>query len=134
LDYFLKKPKRVPAGTVVRVVGHFDNSVNNKFNPDPTKTVRWGEQTWDEMMMGGMYLSWIDEDVELHIDGNVEVSDDVKKQAATMLAMLDKNQDGMVQKEEVPEKMQTFFATIDSNSDGGIDATEMEIAVRISRR
>jgi hypothetical protein len=30
----------------------FDNSANNKFNPDPTKEVRWGEQSWEEMMMG----------------------------------------------------------------------------------
>ncbi|MGH9824828.1 MAG: hypothetical protein ACREDR_16485, partial [Blastocatellia bacterium] len=31
---------------------HFDNSPGNKANPDPTKTVRWGPQTWDEMMIG----------------------------------------------------------------------------------
>jgi hypothetical protein len=33
-------------------VAHFDNSTNNKFNPDPTKEVRWGDQTWEEMMIG----------------------------------------------------------------------------------
>lgn len=58
LDYFLKQPRKVPAGTVVRVVGHFDNSPKNPFNPDPTKAVKWGEQTWDEMLMGGVFLSW----------------------------------------------------------------------------
>ena len=31
---------------------HFDNSANNKYNPDPTKEVRFGEQTWEEMMFG----------------------------------------------------------------------------------
>jgi hypothetical protein len=33
-------------------VAHFDNSPNNKFNPDPTKEVRWGDQTFEEMMIG----------------------------------------------------------------------------------
>ena len=33
-------------------IAHFDNSPSNKFNPDPTKDVRWGDQTWEEMMIG----------------------------------------------------------------------------------
>ena len=61
LDYQLAQPRRVPAGTKVRVVAHFDNSGGNADNPDPTATVRWGEQTWEEMMMGGIFLSWADE-------------------------------------------------------------------------
>ena len=61
LDYKLAQPRRVPAGTKVRVVAHFDNSSANPDNPDPTATVRWGEQTWEEMMMGGIFLSWADE-------------------------------------------------------------------------
>ena len=32
------------------VTAHFDNSVNNKFNPDPNKTVYYGDMTWEEMM------------------------------------------------------------------------------------
>ena len=42
----------LPKGTEVEVIAHFDNSTNNKFNPDPTKDVRWGDQTWEEMMIG----------------------------------------------------------------------------------
>lgn len=57
-DYFLKQPRKVPAGTAVRIVGHYDNSPKNPFNPDPTKAVKWGEQTWEEMLMGGVFLSW----------------------------------------------------------------------------
>jgi hypothetical protein len=37
------------------VTGYFDNSAKNKYNPDPTKPVRWGDPTYDEMMIG-----WID--------------------------------------------------------------------------
>ncbi|HVS64549.1 MAG TPA: cytochrome c [Thermoanaerobaculia bacterium] len=61
LDYQLAQPRKVPAGTKIRVVAHFDNSTGNPDNPDPTVPVRWGEQTWEEMMMGGVFLSWVDE-------------------------------------------------------------------------
>lgn len=62
LDYRLKTPMKVPAGTRLKVVAHFDNSADNRDNPDPTQPVRWGEQTWEEMMMGGIFLSWADDD------------------------------------------------------------------------
>ena len=52
LTYYLDKEKLLPAGTVIECVAHYDNSVNNHFNPDPTKEVRFGEQTWEEMMFG----------------------------------------------------------------------------------
>jgi hypothetical protein len=52
LTYELSKPKVLPKGTVIECTAHFDNSVNNKFNPDATKEVHWGEQTWEEMMIG----------------------------------------------------------------------------------
>ena len=42
----------LPKGTRIDCVAHFDNSPNNKFNPDPTKSVHWGDQTWEEMMIG----------------------------------------------------------------------------------
>jgi hypothetical protein len=41
---------KVPKGTVMRVDAHFDNSVNNKFNPNPDRTVYYGSMTWEEMM------------------------------------------------------------------------------------
>ncbi len=41
---------KVPKGTKLHVDAHFDNSVNNKFNPNPNKTVHYGEMTWEEMM------------------------------------------------------------------------------------
>jgi peroxiredoxin len=50
--YRLEKPLRLPAGTRIECTAYFDNSAANPNNPDPTKLVRWGEQTWDEMMIG----------------------------------------------------------------------------------
>ncbi|PYV13885.1 MAG: thiol-disulfide isomerase [Acidobacteria bacterium] len=52
LVYRLKEPLRLPKGSRLDCVAHFDNSTGNKYNPDPTKEVRWGDQTWEEMMIG----------------------------------------------------------------------------------
>jgi mono/diheme cytochrome c family protein len=52
--YIFKTPKLLPKGTKVVVTGTFDNSAKNKFNPDPSKDVRYGEPTYDEMMIGFM--------------------------------------------------------------------------------
>ena len=48
--YYLEKPLKLPQGAKVEVTAHWDNSANNPSNPDPTKTVKWGNQTWDEML------------------------------------------------------------------------------------
>ena len=51
-DYWLAQPLSLPKGSKLRVSAHFDNSAANRFNPDATATVRWGDQTWEEMMIG----------------------------------------------------------------------------------
>ncbi len=57
LTYELAQPKFLPKGTVIECTAHFDNSPNNKYNPDPSKTVYFGEQTWEEMMIGFFEVS-----------------------------------------------------------------------------
>ncbi len=54
MRYVLAEPLRLPAGSKVLCTAHFDNSTNNPNNPDSTRTVNWGPQTWDEMMIGWM--------------------------------------------------------------------------------
>ena len=51
-DYWLAEPLLLPKGSKLHVSAHFDNSAANKANPDPTAAVRWGDQTWEEMMIG----------------------------------------------------------------------------------
>ena len=50
LGYELAAPINIPKGTKLIGRAHFDNSVNNKFNPDPNRTVYYGNQSWEEMM------------------------------------------------------------------------------------
>jgi mono/diheme cytochrome c family protein len=56
--YALKEPISAPKGTRLECLAHFDNSNRNKYNPDPTKEVRWGDQTWEEMMIGWTSFTW----------------------------------------------------------------------------
>ncbi|MFY9611025.1 MAG: thiol-disulfide isomerase [Blastocatellia bacterium] len=61
--YYLKKPVTLPRGTKLIVTAHFDNSDKNKYNPDATKAIRWGDPTYEEMMIGWM---------EYYVDGPVK--------------------------------------------------------------
>ena len=51
-SYYFEEPKYVPKGTRMECIALFDNSEENHANPDPTQAVGWGEQTWEEMMIG----------------------------------------------------------------------------------
>jgi hypothetical protein len=57
LTYYPKEAKVLPKGTVLECVAHYDNSPNNKFNPDPKSDVWWGDQTWEEMLAGFLDLA-----------------------------------------------------------------------------
>ncbi|MFU8815796.1 MAG: hypothetical protein ACNA7W_10660 [Pseudomonadales bacterium] len=52
--YELSEPKRLPAGTRIVHTTTWDNSAQNPANPDPTREVPWGEQSWDEMLFGAI--------------------------------------------------------------------------------
>jgi mono/diheme cytochrome c family protein len=52
LRYDYKQPKLIPRGSTLTITAVYDNSTENKANPDPTKLVKWGSQTVDEMMLG----------------------------------------------------------------------------------
>jgi hypothetical protein len=64
--YRFKEPKAVPAGTKVKITGWWDNSADNKWNPDPTADVTWGEATHEEMLFGWLSYTNVDEDASAH--------------------------------------------------------------------
>ncbi len=70
--YLFAKPFPIPKGTTIECVAHFDNSAENPANPDPTEIVRWGDQTWEEMMIG-----WY-----AHVDAIGAKTDTPKKESA----------------------------------------------------
>jgi hypothetical protein len=52
LDYKLAEPLKLPPGAKIECTAWYDNSPNNPANPDPKSLVSWGEQSWEEMMVG----------------------------------------------------------------------------------
>ncbi len=57
LRYDLAEPLRVTKGSTITCTATFDNSAGNPANPDPTATVRWGDQSWEEMMIGFLLIA-----------------------------------------------------------------------------
>jgi peroxiredoxin len=62
--YILSEPKLLPKGTKVHCVAHYNNSKSNFSNPDPSQKVRWGDQTWEEMMIGYFDVTPVKQDLQ----------------------------------------------------------------------
>jgi hypothetical protein len=72
-SYVPAEPVLMPAGSRIVCTAHFDNSENNLSNPDPTATVYWGEQTWEEMMVGYFSMVLVDQDLTKQPKGQSRV-------------------------------------------------------------
>jgi len=73
--YLLKNPKLLPQGTDLLCEAHFDNSEDNKANPDPSKMVYWGDQTWEEMVVGTFATSLVEQDLQLGLPKQIKLDD-----------------------------------------------------------
>ena len=128
LTYQLPAPKHLPKGTVIHCTAYYDNSEENLSNPDPKAVVRWGDQTWDEMMIGfydvAVPVSQADVrsgNVPSFVPGPTEV-------ARFILNQFDKNRDGKVSQNEIPLepfRMKLFFMMADKNHNGEITLEEL---------
>ncbi len=65
--YVLAEPLPVRRGAIVHCTGWFDNSPQNPTNPNPSEVVRWGDQIWEEMMIGYILLAFERDVVEPEI-------------------------------------------------------------------
>ena len=74
--YFFKEPLQLPKGAKLECTGWFDNSPNNAANPDPTQTIHWGDQSWEEMNVGFMEIAF-----DRHGDGEIVKLSDTTKPA-----------------------------------------------------
>ncbi|HEX3366985.1 hypothetical protein [Phenylobacterium sp.] len=135
-EYFLKTPLKVPAGSKVLTTWTYDNSTRNPGNPDPKKTVYWGEQTSEEMMATYLHYRWTDETVT-HQTPEYEKM----LQANLMMGVLDTNMNGKIEKAELrggpkspARTLLQYFDLIDSDHDGSIDAKELAAAQKFMAR
>lgn len=124
LRYTLREPLEAPAGSTLIGTARYDNSAQNPANPDPSKTVRWGPQTFDEMMLGYVEYYLVNEDPE-HPEELPPGSTPGGRRAAgeglsfdRLLALYDTNKDGKIEKKEVPPALHRQFDRLDRNDDG----------------
>jgi len=130
--YRLTKFKPLPKGTRMYCVAHFDNSEENLNNPDPEDTVRWGDQTWQEMMIGFYDVAFAVTQEEI-AQGKVGLLKPTSNAIAErLISRFDKNDDGKVERSEVSLKAQLFFLRFDKNVDGVL--TVDEVAEVIQKR
>jgi peroxiredoxin/mono/diheme cytochrome c family protein len=120
--YFLAEPKLLPKGTKLLCTAAWDNSENNLSNPDPTKRVTWGDQTWEEMMIG-FY-------VEVHPKGQVPEFTSGRGGFGRLdpdkiFAALDADQDGKLTGDELPDQLKERISFADFNRDGGVSKEEL---------
>ncbi|HEY2359347.1 MAG TPA: hypothetical protein VGH86_18000, partial [Phenylobacterium sp.] len=121
--YTFAEPVTVPAGS--KLIAHFvyDNSKRNPNNPDPSKQVVWGDQSWDEMFYTALRYRWIGETSSKMNNFDKDLDSD------RMLGMLDQNIDGKIEKAELKGQMGDmigkYFDQLDTNHDGALDKTEL---------
>ena len=108
----------------------FDNSEKNLVNPDPSITVRWGDQTWEEMMIAFLEVSIpVDHDKHSGRDKPQRLTAAQRKHAqrtaAQLIERFDRDGDGFVRRKETPKAFAAFaFSKIDSNEDNTITLEE----------
>jgi hypothetical protein len=75
LHYELAEPLKIPAGSKILALAHYDNSIKNRYNPAPNKEVFWSEQSWDEM-----FIPWFEYTVDSKNLTNPPATQSVSKQ------------------------------------------------------
>lgn len=146
LLYRRAEPQLLTAGSIIRFTAWYDNSDQNPANPDPTKTVRWGPQTFDEMQLG--YVEFIipgtrpGEGGSLDFRGRLEL-------AATDAVMqrLDSNMDGVVSPAELKRvavqfprfrgrtaEIEKLFENLDTDKNEQLSQEELGRLQRVLRR
>ncbi len=101
--YWFKEPVKVARGTRIHSVAHWDNSANNPYNPAPDKSVRFGLQTWDEMMVGWVAYVWENPDTP------AELAKNPPRPADAMFDRLDRNGDDVITPDELPPQAKPFM-------------------------
>jgi hypothetical protein len=136
-EYIFKDLIDLPAGTKLVADYWYDNSVNNKALElvnakdltNPSKTVPWGDQSFDEMLFTGVQFRWVDETAK-------NPREDLQKQLedAQLITVADDNRDGQLQESELKSSMfkdfKDGFAQIDADKSGALSGQELGAAMQ----
>jgi hypothetical protein len=121
-DYVLVEPVDVPAGSKLIHTTVYDNSAQNPGNPDPSRRVPWGLQTWDEMLYGSVRFRWKDETIDnlLH--------DPVMARIQQAFGYMDQNRNDLLELDEMAAGMRQFverqLPVLDQDNNGALSLDE----------
>ena len=139
--YAFRKPIEFSDIGKLNIEVRFDNSANNPVNPDPSQTVTWGDQTYEEMAIGFLDVSvprFKQPDtakVELTTPASSEPSPRVIQFADKFFKRYDKNKNGLVERDETPVALRGFgFWKYDSDRDGRLTREEVINAAKFRMR
>jgi len=128
-NYLLTEPLMIPAGARLVGTAMYNNSKNNPANPDPSKVVTWGDQSWDEMMLG--YF-------DLLIPRDVTDLKSLRSPigGGSILRKFDKDMDNKISKEESKghDMLAKGFVLGDTNRDGFLDKDELDEVIEKFRK
>lgn len=138
-DYRLVEPVALSSQTRLLFTAVFDNSIHNPFNPDPTKHVSWGDQSWEEMAVAFYDIArprrGVSEGERLikRDRSEEQVSAELAERRAAFVddffARFDANQDGVIERSETPTAVAAFgFWSLDINNDRVLDRDEISRA------
>jgi hypothetical protein len=105
----------------------FDNSPNNLANPDPSKTVTWGEQSWDEMFLGyfDIAIPKSSKDPGMAVLSAVAGLRDPQEIVKKVFELLDKNKDEKLARDEIGPAHKAIFDKLDADNDGQVTKEEL---------
>jgi succinyl-CoA synthetase alpha subunit len=139
-EYVFQDLIELPAGSILVADYLYDNSPNNPANPDPTKMITWGDQSFQEMLFTAIRFRWTDET-------STNRRDDLQKQleSQTLFTAIDDNIDGKWQEAELRlnasegigdmmKAIKSNFAQFDGDKDGALSPEEVGGAMQAMQK
>lgn len=134
--YRLDEPIELVQGDRILGEAWYDNSPANLANPDPSATVHWGNQTWNEMMIGYYDVAVpLDDEARkdvregrFTIDEPRPATDEVDQRVRETFERHDADDDGKLTLDEVPERLRRIHKQVDRDGDGNVNAGELKRA------
>ncbi len=137
LVYRPTEPISLTQGQTIRFTAWYDNSKNNPANPDPTKTVRWGNQTFDEMHLG--YIEYVQPGVAPGSSNNLRAAQVSARLGEALFESVDSDKDGFLTRDELnavkdkypklkenPKLIDLMFERLDTDKNSKLDQTELK--------
>jgi len=128
-QYQLTEPLELPAGAIVRCVAHYDNSAENPANPKPDEKVKWGNQSWEEMLIGYFDVAIPRKNNQEYLDG-----DGLLGRAEDFLLQFDSDDDGLTKLTELPWTIRPLSLPHDKDKNGVLSPEEFVSAVETMTR